>query len=101
MSDRLSVIAVCSSARRRVGEHPVELAEPCVPELLECGEHSSGTGDLIGVAAHETFATMAVFAHESRPFQHGDVFLYGGEAHVVVGGERAHRGLTGEPVSYT
>ncbi len=97
MVDGLKASGRASSRTRGwIGEDVVELAEAGVPERLEFSEHGARPPDLLGISAHETLSTAALFAHEPGSFQHGDVLLYGGETHVVVRCECADRGFTRE-----
>ena len=45
----------------------------------------------IGVSRHALSAAVPPLGHQPGTLQHGHVFLHGGERHVVVSGEFAHR----------
>jgi hypothetical protein len=58
--------------------------------LLELREQTRGTTHRIGVAGHTLGPAILPLGDQPGTLQHGHVFLYGGERHVVVRGEFAH-----------
>ena len=61
------------------------------PAPLELREQAVGPAHRVGVAGHALGPPVLALGHEVGPFQHGHVFLHGGERHVVARGELAHR----------
>jgi hypothetical protein len=75
------------------GQQVVQLGDVCLPALFERREQVRGAAKGIGAAGDALGAAVLAFGHQPGALEHGDMFLDGGERHVVAGGELAHRGF--------
>src|SRR5581483_2025806 len=73
------------------GEQVVHASDALSPDQFESVECVVGGTQRGRVARHEVLPAPAVFGHQSRPFQDGDVLLYGRKAHRVSAGEGRDR----------
>ena len=74
----------------------VDAGDAATPDRFELDEHGSHRAHRCHVAAGQLFAAAAPLGQQAGPFQYGDVFLHGGEAHVVLRRECGDRVLPGE-----
>ena len=68
-------------------EKLLEAVEAIEPHRLQLVEQALRPTHGVDVAPHELLATAAVLQDEIGTFEHGDVLLHGGEAHVVATSE--------------
>ena len=71
----------------------LETVETRPPHRLELIEQLLRSADGLDVAPHVLLASAAPLDDEVGALEDGDVFLHGGEAHVIAPSERRHRGV--------